>query len=360
MPPKKKAQSATSKTSKESCCVCCQPITIGKDESLFCSGSCQHWLYCYCAGVSSQCYTIISEKAAPFLCFACSQASHTAEVQALKETIDLLKGEIAALKSLSSARTDATIPAATTTTQAAVSSHNQLVSRAALPRSGSQRQNGGNNNDRKYNVVVYGITECPKGTPRLNRFEEDLNKAMSAFSYLDLSIDPKSIKDIYHLGKFSTENKKPRPLLVKFIHVSDASAVLSSKGPQGQKHHFVIKPDMLPNERRSESLLLKERWGLIQSGTPRENIKICGSSLYLRNKLHGQIVKSGSSISFQNHNSEACNVDDDVHSVPTVPPQQSTTILQPSPSAADMIQQDLDVDTPTHVQHTLNHHCPPH
>ena len=195
-------------------------------------------------------------------------------MQALKETIHLLKSEIAALNSLSSARTDATIPAATTTTQAAVSSHNQLVSHAALPRSGFQRQNGGNNNDRKYNVVVYGITECPKGTPRLNHFEEELNKAMPAFSDLDLSIDPKSIKDIYRLGKSSTENNKPRSLLVKFIRVSDASAVLSSKGPQGQKRHFVIKPNMLPNERRSESLLLKERWALIQSGTCRENIKI--------------------------------------------------------------------------------------
>ena len=69
MPPKK-AQSATSKTPKESCCVCCQPITIGKDECLFCSGSCQHWLHRYCARVSSQCYAVISEKAAPFMCFA--------------------------------------------------------------------------------------------------------------------------------------------------------------------------------------------------------------------------------------------------------------------------------------------------
>ena len=32
---------------KELCCVCCQPIMKGKDESLFCGGDCQQWLHRY-------------------------------------------------------------------------------------------------------------------------------------------------------------------------------------------------------------------------------------------------------------------------------------------------------------------------
>ena len=35
MPPKK----------KELCCICCQPISVNKDEVIYCSGSCQQWLY---------------------------------------------------------------------------------------------------------------------------------------------------------------------------------------------------------------------------------------------------------------------------------------------------------------------------
>ena len=52
MPPKKKQTSRQGASPSESCCVCCQSETVGKDEALFCTGSCQKWLHRYCA---SQC-----------------------------------------------------------------------------------------------------------------------------------------------------------------------------------------------------------------------------------------------------------------------------------------------------------------
>ena len=58
----------------------------------------------------------------------------------------------------------------------------------------------------------------------------------------------------------------------------------------------VIKPDMSLKERKSESMLLKERWSLIQSGVPREVIKIRGSRLLVRNKLHGQVTPTSRSV----------------------------------------------------------------
>ena len=86
MPPKRKAQTASQ---KDQCC----------DESLFCAGDCQQLLHCYCAGVSAQCYRSITEKASPFFCFACCLVRHKGEIDSLKETVELLKGEIAVLKS---------------------------------------------------------------------------------------------------------------------------------------------------------------------------------------------------------------------------------------------------------------------
>ena len=53
-----------------------------------------------------------------------------------------------------------------------------------------------------------------------------------------------------------------------------------------------IKPDMSPVERIQESVLLKERWRLIEQGVARNDIKIRKHHLYVKNKLHGQSVDS--------------------------------------------------------------------
>jgi len=49
---------------------------------------------------------------------------------------------------------------------------------------------------------------------------------------------------------------------------------------------------MTAEERHRESMLLKERWKLMQSGIPKNVIKIQGSRLYVRNKLYGQFENS--------------------------------------------------------------------
>lgn len=49
---------------------------------------------------------------------------------------------------------------------------------------------------------------------------------------------------------------------------------------------------MSPEERLRDSILLKERWSLIQSGISRRDIKIRKSHLYVKNKLYGQYKNS--------------------------------------------------------------------
>ena len=99
MSPRKK-----SPPTKEVCCVCCQVITIGKDDALFCSGNCQQWLHSYCAGVSIKCYKDSKDNDAPFHCFCCNEGKSQQEIATLKNTVELLKLEISALnESLSAA-----------------------------------------------------------------------------------------------------------------------------------------------------------------------------------------------------------------------------------------------------------------
>ena len=66
---------------------------------------------------------------------------------------------------------------------------------------------------RKY-VILFGLGEFPRGTSRSARLDEHLKKAIFVLSKADQS---NTIKDIYHLGRFTAENRKPRPILVKFI-----------------------------------------------------------------------------------------------------------------------------------------------
>ena len=109
-------------------------------------------------------------------------------------------------------------------------------------------------------------------------------------SKVDNSVKSQSIKDVYHLGRFNCNPKHPRLILVQFIRAADASSVFSKKG--SLSHPLVIKPDLFPEERHRDSVLLKERWRRIQSGIPHNEIKIRDSRLYAKKKLLGYFDKS--------------------------------------------------------------------
>ena len=120
--------------------------------------------------------------------------------------------------------------------------------------------------EKKFNVVVYGIAEGPKGTPRLERVKQDLSSVVLVLSELSSSVQAHAIKDCYRLGKFNPQRLKSRPILVRLIRIADVHSILSNRGSLSSP--IYIKPDMTKEERHRESVLLKERWNLIQSGVP--------------------------------------------------------------------------------------------
>ena len=312
MPPKRRVASAKTESStssasssapssastKETCCVCCQTIHMGKHEALFCSGTCQQWLHRYCANVSVQCYKTIKDEDHPFFCFWCCQARSQHKIAELTSTVEQLTLENMRLKqSLSEAQSQVSAPQADNPTQQSYADVTCSAVQVVPPDSGIKLQkiqsttsSQISHSERKFNVIVYGIEECPKGTPKHARLQSDLSHVGSVLSEVDTSVDSQSIKDCYCLGKFIPNQSLPRPVLVKFIQISDASSILSKKGKLSRP--FSIKPDLSPEERRRDSLLLKERWQLIQSGKDRNDIKIRGSRLYVNKRLYGCIVDS--------------------------------------------------------------------
>jgi len=67
---------------------------------------------------------------------------------------------------------------------------------------------------------------------------------------------------------------------------------------------------MTPEERLVESILLKERWALIQKGTDHRAIKIHGNRIFVNSKLHGEVKNSNfilSQASSSNEQMESSN-----------------------------------------------------
>ena len=83
---------------KETCCICCQQVTVEKDEALYCSGKCQQWLHRYCASVTVEQYKNINDKATEFQCPSCCRERHQQQICELTGTVEAMKIEIAQLK----------------------------------------------------------------------------------------------------------------------------------------------------------------------------------------------------------------------------------------------------------------------
>ena len=290
MPPKKKTakvtESSKAPSSTGSCCVCCQGLNLTKDEVLFCAGSCQQWTHRYCAGVSMMAYKVIKEQGFQFRCFACHQITQQEQLTKLQDEVARLTSLVSDLQSKPSH--DAPVSAvpgsyATAVTAGELGDHSSKL--AKPPRMDSYESN------RKFNVVMFGIGECRQGAYRSERLAHDLSKVESVLTVIDGSLKSSSIKDCFRLGKYRADQAKPRPILVKFVRIEEVLKVLSNRW--AVKSPIAVKPDMTRDERVRESTLLKHRWTLIQSGVPKQAIKISRAKIFVNNVEYGSFSQSG-------------------------------------------------------------------
>lgn len=277
------------------CCICDKGISEkpGKgEESIFCEGACQSWLHTRCAGLSPAAFASVSASPEPFLCFACHITSQKKEIAALKSAVSSLTTELSSLKSeLSSSQRSVPSSKETPNVSSQVSplsgTHslpvNPLIK--SLPSTSVARHPP----ERKYNVVIFGIPESKQGSPRHIRWRSDFDKASSIISDVEKnSHRESSIRDCHRLGKYASNNPRPRPLLISLNSTADVDNILSHRHlvPTG----IVVKPDQSPEERKVEAILLQERWRLIESGVDRPSIKLRKSSIFVSGRLHGKVI----------------------------------------------------------------------
>ena len=140
---------------------------------------------------------------------------------------------------------------------------------------------------RKNNVIVYGLPECTINLSRLQLIKKDLNETTTLFNKINSDISRSFIRECFRLGQYKGNSEKP--ILAK-LNSTDVISLLAYRGelPEGVK----IKPDLSPQERLCESLLLKECWKLIQAGIDRRHIKILRPSLIVSGKVHAEVVNN--------------------------------------------------------------------
>ena len=262
--------------------------------------TCNSWIHRQCAGLSQILYKAYQNGDDPFYCPHCRLVLHEQQLLELKSTIDIPKKEVTDLKAETSKHNEVTRLQSTTkqpqlVTQPTTSvpkapDTSNAIQQAATTMKSSKLGGDKMQEDRKFNVVIYGIKECSKGTPRNERLNHDLDKVTSIVTQGENSVSPLSIRDLLRLGKYHDQSKKPRPILVKLNRTIDVTTLLIKA--RSLPKEIRIKPDMSHEERLTESLLLKERWSLIQTGIKRKVIRIRANKIFLKNKLHGQIIDS--------------------------------------------------------------------
>ena len=184
-----KRKSKGGKTSEADCLICEEPILeadehCAGEDAVFCEGECQGWLHRRCAGITRTAFHKLGETDKVYLCSYCTSVKQSNEISKLSDIITELHSAVTSLtttiKSLQSS-----------VTNQSSSINNSTLQQETLPNKADKVEQA--QSDRKFNVVIYGIKECNKGTPRNERLSHDLDQVTSVVTEGENSINPLSI-----------------------------------------------------------------------------------------------------------------------------------------------------------------------
>ena len=88
-----------------------------------------------------------------------------------------------------------------------------------------------NNPERKFNIVIYGVNECPEGSSGLARISMDTKESTAIIQKVNAAIPSNSVRDCVRLGRY--DKKKHRPILVKLTRTYEVTSILDSISPRG-------------------------------------------------------------------------------------------------------------------------------
>lgn len=306
---KANASSTGVKKGQSVCPICESAIldAVGKkpgQDAIECEGTCAAWLHRHCAGLSKEAFKMIrhSKSNSPFYCAQCRLEKHELEIESLKSSITSITAKLTmACDELADLKKENLALRVTKSSQA-TNSYSSVVSGVPTPcpqsADSAHTQTAGSTNkkdypkqDRKFNLILFGVTECEKGTLRHRRISSDTESVAGILAAVDPDFSAQSLRDSFRLGKYQEE--RSRPILVKLTRSSDVASVLSKRAKLADLPGISIKADQSLKERAIESQLLKERKRLIALGTERSAIKLRGGHLYVNNSKHGRASESG-------------------------------------------------------------------
>ena len=307
-----KTKSSSTKPTKSvsfshTCPICDDEINDEKHDSVHCDGSCQTWLHRGCAGLSTKkfaamCVATVPDQ--PFYCVSCQLTNQSRDLEALKlshdkqaKDFELIKQYISTLSSeLTQLKDQLPVSQAGGSsdvfdvTQSSYQHRHTPKQKQSVPRRGPAASNSTTSQDRKFNVIIFGIDEAPAGTPRFSRIKHDSSQITTIINSLDCPDINQSVRDHFRLGKFLSSATRPRPVKVCLTKSSDVATLLLKRNKN--LHPVYIHPDRSPDQRKAISILNDNRRSLIKSGTDPLSVKIRGFSLLVDNQSYGYIHNS--------------------------------------------------------------------
>jgi len=203
-PSKRKAKG--SKNSEADCLICEEAIlepsdTYVGDEAVFCEGSCQGWLHRKCASITCLAFDKLGEQDTEYMCSYCMLESQGKEISKLSNVIQDLNTAIVSLTKTIQLLQSSVSKQSTTTDQPSNTTADIASTKKTFQEKPQQ--------DQKFNVVIFSIDECPKGTP---------SQALTSVVLLELLLKSMRILTRYQFMTFiDLVNTK------KSLHVLDLS-----------------------------------------------------------------------------------------------------------------------------------------
>ena len=316
MPPKHKKAAQELKK-----CDLCTSAIKAVEDALQCSGPCGVYVHRYCAGVTLKHYKEIQDSGTPFLCLLCSQKAHIDKVESLQNEVDSLKQSLAQIQTTLSPTQTVNVQLASKQSPASQQASKSISSYASVcshvvnnssHQSLNLKNEQGPFNDAecKFNVIIYGLPECQKGTPKYKRTISDSNSASLAIQSICPEISQQSVRDCSRLGKYSQDHQRPRPVLVRLTRTCEVASILSNRRKLASTPDISIKPHMSFKEKQIESILLRERRALIDNGIDKKSIKLRGNAIYVNGIKHGTASESAfNNLSLHERESPASNIE---------------------------------------------------
>ena len=148
-------------------------------EAIFCDGSCSTWLHRRCAGLFQSSFQAVSRSLSSFYCPHCRLDAQENEIISLKLCIQKLTEDIKCLHSMTSDRMSSSsstmyqnsdsnnvenVPPSQPMQEVTTSSCKKTILNSNSETTVQKRQNNFVPiQEKKFNVLIFGIQECPKG-----------------------------------------------------------------------------------------------------------------------------------------------------------------------------------------------------